>query len=198
MDSFSGPEIQNMKNLYLSKREDKHSWELFLGDINNNNYNQKIVMYLENNMKNNPQNEFTIDIIDFIVDFGNDNIINLIAQKQFQDTFINLLRAETNAGLENQKKVIYLTQKWAKKFQGNQNLSVFLDNYNLLKNNGIVFPPEDYVINTYNKFIDKNEVENYKKSQNQNESNNYNEFSIFGQNNNENNNNTQTNNINNK
>ena len=196
MESYSGQEIQNMKNIYLSEGKNKNSWELFFKDINNDNYKEKIVMLLENIMKNYPKNGITIDIIDFIMDFGNQNIINLTAQKQFQDTFINLLKSEINAGLENQKKVIYLTQKWAKKFNGNQNLSIFLDNYNLLKKNGIIFPPGNYIMNTYDKFINKNEIENYKKNQNQNESNTVNEFSIFKQNNDEINN-TKNNNINN-
>ena len=201
MESYSGQEIQNIKKIYLSEGKNKNSWELFFKDINNDNYKEKIVMLLENIMKNYPKNGITIDIIDFIMDFGNQNIINLTAQKQFQDTFINLLKSETNAGLENQKKVIYLTQKWAKKFNGNKNLSIFLDNYNLLKNNGIIFPPGNYIMNTYDKFINKIEIENYKKSQNKNESNTENEFSIFKQSNdginNNKNNNTNNNNNNN-
>ena len=186
MSSSSEQELQNINNIYLSEGKNKNSWALFLKDINNDMYKEKIVMFLEKNMKENPKNELTIDIIAFIMDFGNQNIINLIGQKQFQNIFINLLKSETNAGIENQKKVIYLTQKWAKKFNGNQNLTVFLDNYNLLKNSGIVFPPENFVIKTYEKFVSKNEIINFNNKQNQNESNNDNEFSIFNNNNNNN------------
>ena len=134
-------------------------------------------------MKENPKNELTIDIIAFIMDFGNKNYINLIGQKQFQNIFINLLKSETNAGIENQKKVIYLTQKLAKKFNGNQNLTIFGDNYNLLKSSGIVFPPETFIIKTYDKFVTKNEIINFNNNQNQNEPNNDNEFSLFNNNN---------------
>ena len=119
------------------------------------------------------------------MDFGNQNIINLIGQKQFQNIFINLLKSETNAGIENQKKVIYLTQKWAKKFNGNPNLTVFGENYNLLKKSGIVFPPETFIIKTYDKFINKNEIINFNNNQNQNIPNNDNEFSLFNNNYNE-------------
>ena len=55
-------------------------------------------------MAEKPQNLLTIDIIDYIIDNGCPKIINLIAQKHFLDTFLNLLKSETNAGVENQKK----------------------------------------------------------------------------------------------
>ena len=84
-------------------------------------------------MAEKPQNLLTIDIIDYIIDNGCPKIINLIAQKHLLDTFLNLLKSETNAGVENQKKIIYFTQKWAKKFSNNNNYKIFLDNYNLLK-----------------------------------------------------------------
>lgn len=184
MSSSSEQELQNINNIYLSGGKNKNSWALFLKDINNDVYSEKIIMFLEKNMKENPKNELTIDIIAFIMDFGNKNYINLIGQKQFQNIFINLLKSETNAGIENQKKVIYLTQKWAKKFNGNQNLTIFGDNYNLLKSSGIVFPPETFIIKTYDKFVTKNEIINFNNNQNQNEPNNDNEFSLFNNNNN--------------
>ena len=200
MSSSSEPELQNINNIYSSEGKNKNAWELFFKDINNDNYKEKIVMLLEKTMKENPTNELTVDIIDFIMDFGNPNIINLIAQKQFQSTFINLLKSDTNAGIENQKKVIYLTQKWSKKFNENQNLSIFLENYKLLKNSGIVFPPESFIIITYSKFVNKNDIINFNSNKNQKETNNDNDFSIFSQNNNEfdqNSENKRDNNINN-
>ena len=142
MTSNSEQELKNINDIFSSDGKNKNAWELFCKDIDDDNYSNKIVSFLEKNMKENPKDELTVDIIDFIMEFGNQNIINLIAQKPFQDTFVSLLKQETNAGLENQKKVIYLTQKWAKKFNGNQNMSVIFDNYNFLKNSGIIFPPE--------------------------------------------------------
>ena len=188
----SEQELSNINNLYSSEGKDKQNWILFLNDINNDSLNDKILSFLQKNLKENPKNELTVDIIDFIIDFGNQKIINLIAQKQFLDLFIDLLKSETNAGVENQKKVIYLTQKWAKKFNENQNLPIFMDNYNFLKGNGIAFPPENYVMHTYDKFINKNDIENERnKQQISNEQNNNNnfqqnndEFSLFNQNNN--------------
>ena len=185
MSSSSEQELQNLNNIYLSGGKNKNSWALFLKDINDGAFNKKIIEFLEKNMKENPKNELTIDIIAFIMDFGNQNIINLIGQKQFQNIFINLLKSETNAGIENQKKVIYLTQKWAKKFNGNPNLTVFGENYNLLKKSGIVFPPETFIIKTYDKFVNKNEIINFNNNQKKNIQNNDNEFSLFNNNNNE-------------
>ena len=40
---------------------------------------------------------------------------------------------KTKAGVENLKKVIYLTQKWATKFGNNPSFSIFRDNFNFLK-----------------------------------------------------------------
>ena len=71
MSSSSEQELENINNIYLSEGKNKNSWALFLKDINNDMYKEKIVMFLEKNMKENPKNELTIDIIAFIMDFGN-------------------------------------------------------------------------------------------------------------------------------
>ena len=132
-------------------------------------------------MKEQPQDLLTIDIIDYIIDNGCPKIINLIAQKNFLDCFLNLLKSETNEGIENQKNVIYLTQKWANKFSNNNNLKIFQDNYNLLKGSGISFPPGNFLLETYNKFIGGNQNNNNpnnNNNQNNNNLNNYNQNNI--------------------
>ena len=172
----SDQELININSIYSSNGKQKRDWEYLIKDINNDSIIDKIVFLLQKNMKENPQNELTVDIIDLIIDYGSPKILNLIAQKQFLDLFLNLLKSDTNAGLENQKKVIYLTQKWAKKFNKNPEFSIFLDNYNFLKGNGIAFPPENFVINTYDKFISHEEIKNCIYN-NQNNSNNNNNLS---------------------
>ena len=127
---LSGPELLNLNSLYLSEGKNEPEWKLFLTDIKNESFSEKIVGFLKNNMIEQPKNLLTIDIIDYIIDNGCPKIINLIAQKNFLDSFLNLLKSETNAGLENQKKVIYLTKKWANKFSNNNNYKIFQDNYN--------------------------------------------------------------------
>ena len=156
----SEPELSSINNIYSSKGNSKSDWQFLAKDINNDSNIDKIVFFLQNNMKENPKNELTVDIIDLIVDYGSPNFLFKIAQKEFLDIFLNLLRSETNAGIENQKKVIFLTQKWAKKFDKNKNLAIFMDNYNFLKKNGIAFPPESFVINTYDKYISQDEIKN--------------------------------------
>ena len=89
-------------------------------------------------MEKQPQNSLTLDIIDYIMDNGCPKIIDLISQKDFLDTFLNLLKSEINSGIENQKKVIFLTLKWAKKF-ANSKYTIFQDNYDFLKKYDINF-----------------------------------------------------------
>ena len=175
MSSENGPELLNLESIYLSNGQNKADWDLFFTDINNESNFEKIVLYLKNKMKEDPKNVLTVDIIDYIVDNGNPKIIDFIFKKDLLDPFLNLLKSETNAGIENQKKVIYLTQKWAKKFGKNQNYGILIENYNLLKNSGICFPPENFVIETYTKYTGNSQSQTNKMNQNnQNRSNNQN------------------------
>ena len=194
----SDKELIKLNNLYASGGSNKRDWEKFTKDINNDYLSEKIVFYLEKNMKENPKNELTVDIIDFVLEFGNQKIISLIGQKQFLDAFLNLLKSETNAGVENQKKVIFLTKKWANKFSGNQSLSIFNEYFNFLKGNGIAFPPDSFVLKTYDKFVNYDEIQSYMKF-NQDQNNDFNNNNInnsnqnFPFNNNPNNNGKGTN-----
>jgi len=184
----------NLNNLFESEGKNPTNWQFLLKDINNEIYSENIVSFLKSIILQNPKNLLTLDVIDFIIDNGCPKIINLIAQNDFFNIFLNLLKVETNAGTENQKKVIYLIQKWAKKFSNNSNYPIFLKTYNLLKNKGIFFPPDNYIINTYNKFFD-NKKNNIQQSGNLNNQNNDNDFCLLKGENNKNNNNNQYNNV---
>ena len=162
-----------IKDLLGSNGENKLLWDKLGNEINGPSVD-KIVSILKDAMINNPQNILTLDIIDYILDKGNKEIIDLIAKKEFLDHFLNLLKAEANSGIENEKKVIYLTKKWANKFQNNPNYPIFQENFNLLKNNGIFFPPDDYIIETYTKYIGQNQNNN-----NFNQNNYYYKFRLF-------------------
>ena len=94
----------NINSIYSTQGKLKKDWEYFIKDINNDSCSDKIISLLNQNMKDTPKNELTVDIIDFIIDYGNQKMISLIAQKQFLDIFLNLLKSETNAGVEIQKK----------------------------------------------------------------------------------------------
>ena len=52
-----------------------------------------------------------------------------------------------------------MTQKWHQKFENeqNNNLKGFADNYNSLKNGGIIFPPPRFKIKTYDNYISEDE-----------------------------------------
>ena len=146
-------ELLNLENIYLFDGANKGDWEFFMTDIKNESYCEKIVSSILDYLKKQPKNELNLDVIDFILDFGCPKIINLIGKKEFLDEVLNLVKAETNAGMEIQKKVIYLTQKWAKKFANNNEVGQFQENYNLLKSFGIAFPDDNFTMDTYNKYI---------------------------------------------
>ena len=75
-------------------------------------------------------------------------------------------------------KVIILIQKWAIKFQ-NSNFKSFNECYQYLINNGIVFPPKEQTIDTYNKYINPKDLVNYDNLNiNEYQNNNYDPFNI--------------------
>jgi hypothetical protein len=188
-------ELMQINAIYSSGGNNKDDWIFLSLDITNEKYAAKIVPFLKNKMIQDPKNLLNLDIIDYIINNGCPAFINLIAQKDFLDTFLNLLKSETKAGLENQKKVIYLTQKWAKKFSNNPNYRIFIENYKLLKNKGICFPPLNFEMDTYNKYVKKysNNINNNQQKQQSNPSNQNNTNQQNASNNNNNSNNNQNN-----
>ena len=175
---MSGVEILNLENIYLFDGGTKENWDFFNKDINNEAYCQKIMFTIFNYLTSQPKNELTLDIIDYILDFGCQKIKSLCATKDFLDQILNLLKPETDAGLENQKKTIFLIQKWAKKFNNEQNMAIFIEQYNMLKNSGVTFPGDDFNMDTYNKFtgdILKNNTQTNQKENNLNNQSNNNE-----------------------
>ena len=145
--------LLNINSIYLSNGQNKSDWEFFFSDINNESTSPKIIALILKKLKEQPTNELTLDIIDYMIDFGNPNTVSLIANKEFLDNFLNLLKSETNAGVEIQKKVIFLSQKWTNKFSRDNTYPIFQENYNMLKGAGVLFPPEGFIIETYNKYV---------------------------------------------
>ena len=58
-------------------------------------------------------------------------------------------------------EIIYLIQKWNNNFNKNKNYSSFNQCYLYLLNKGIVFPNQEYKLETYNKYILDNEIKAY-------------------------------------
>ena len=178
-------EIINLENLYLFDGGTKDNWEFFCKDINNESHCKKIMFTIYNYLTTQPKNELTLDIIDYILDYGCPLILNMCTQKSFLDQIVNLLKPKTNAGLENQKKAIFLIQRCAKKFINDKNMIIFQEQYNMLKNSGVVFPPDNYVIKTYDKFTGerKDNINNNNIKQNELNNNNKNNNEVSQPNN---------------
>ena len=91
-----------------------------------------------------------MDIIDYLVDNGNDFILYQISSKDFMITFANILKSQNNN--EIKEKCLGIIKKWGIKFSNKKeeypNFSQF---YNSLLNNGMKFP--DNYISSYNEYI---------------------------------------------
>ena len=173
--------LYDLQVLYSVNGNGKKIWNKIINKLNNLKDNSQIINYLKNLIINQPNNELTLDIIDFIISYGNNRVISLIAEKDFMNNFISLLKKEVNANIKIQMKVIYLIQKWAFKFNNDINciFPIFNECYDYLLNNGIVFPPVDNKMDTYNKYIKDEEVEINNNSQNnKNLDNNLNNISL--------------------
>ncbi len=172
--------LYDLQVLYSVDGNGKKLWNKIINKINNSNDNTQIINYLTNLIIKQPNNELTLDILDFIITYGNNNIISLIAEKEFMNKFISLLKKEVNANIKIQMKVIFLIQKWAIKFNNDINsiFSIFNEYYDYLLNKGIVFPPVDNQMETYNKFIKDEEVEIINSQYNKNLYNNLNDISL--------------------
>jgi hypothetical protein len=155
-------EIINLESLFLNNGNNKGDWEFFAADIKKEDYSEKIIESISLYLKKNDQDEVSLalDITDYILDFGSPKIISLIAQQNFLEDILNILKSETNANVENQKKVIYLIGKWAKKFQNSEELDGFQKNFIMLQSNGITFPDESFSMDTYNKYFGEGQHQN--------------------------------------
>ena len=163
METNNNP-ISNISEILSSNGENKESWNNFLCNIISGNTKsiQETVFYLKQKLINKEQVEIILDMIDFLINFGSQEIIEQIAQKDFLYTILSLLKNKSKSGVNIQKKIIFLTQKWHQKFENDENPNVkgFSDNYNLLKKGGIIFPPQNYQIQTYNNYISEEEAQN--------------------------------------
>ena len=156
--------LSNISKIISSNGSDKDAWENLLCNIHSAESNNitEIIIFFNNNLDKKLDIEITLDIIDYLVFYGTQEIIESIAQKEFLTKILDLLKNNSGSSVNIQKTVIILTQKWAKKFENNSNsaLSGFSENYNILKNGKIMFPPENYKFDTYAKYISDEEAQN--------------------------------------
>ena len=192
-NQFNFNSISELNKIYSSNGNDKQAWEnLLLSTYQSSSYNE-IMSYLVQTIRNQPSNTLTLDIIDFMVDFGPKNLIKEISRVEFMNIFFNLLKRSSGSGPAVQKNGIYLTKKWKERADNNPNEKYdgFINNYFVLSKNGISFPPSGYKIDTYEKYISEFEANITKSKAEGNQTNFYNGTSF------NNNNNYMGNNINN-
>ena len=156
--------LSNLEKIFSVNGEDSVSWSNFLCDIisGNSKIIQETISILKQNLLNKEKVDLTLDMIDFLINYGSSEIIEQIAQKDFLKSILFLLKNKSKASVDIQKKIIFLTQKWYQKFQNDQkeNTKGFIDIYNSLKKGGIIFPPSSYQIQTYTKYITDDESQN--------------------------------------
>ena len=191
--------IPIINNIYSTYGKNKQAWEdLLIIIYESSTYQDLIISFLIKIIRDEPSNILTLDIIDFLVDFGPKHLIKEISTNKFMNNIVNLLKKSIDFGLEFQNKGIYLTKKWnekAKEFK-NENYEGFVYNYMELSKRGITFPPTGYKLYTYELYITENEanifkVKAEKNNQNTNKKENQNIINRYinnQQNNNKNNN----------
>ena len=153
--------ISHLNKLYLSAGKNKQAWEDFLILIYQNPSYNDLLGFLFEKMKNEPSNILTLDIIDFLVDYGPKDLVKEISSIEFMNIIAYLIKKSSGSSLEVQKKAIYLINKWndkAKEFP-NENYVGFTNNYNELSKRGIFFPPSGYKLFTFELYISEIEAQ---------------------------------------
>ncbi len=167
--------IFSFLDLLNSDYKKKDNWMNLLNNIEIEDDIKPFVQYLESELIKNSNNELIYDIIDFIVDFCSENIVKLICEDWFLNSFLSSLKKGTGISLQIQMKIIFLIQKWSLKYS--YDYPNFRYKHEFLKNNGIIFPDSHFEMKTYDKYFDKNSFIKDYKSQNANEFT----FNIFNQ-----------------
>ena len=153
--------LTNISKIFILKGEDKNIWKNLLHEIISNNemiyFN--IISKINQSLIDNYNVDLALDIIDFIIDYGSNKIIEYISSKKFLKNVSNILSINYNSDISTKKKLIYLIKKWALKYNTNDCNSNFKEIYNKFKLKKIIFPPDELIIETYTKYISKDECE---------------------------------------
>ena len=156
--------ISILDKLYSINGKDKEAWKLLLTLIYDFSTYEQIICYFEEKMNQDPSNILTLDILDFLVDYGPKDLIGGISSIKFMSNFCNLLKNTKDIESKFYTKGIFLTQKWKNKINENPNESYpgFEYNYNELKKNNAFFPQKWSKLFTYQMFISESEAEEIK------------------------------------
>ena len=156
---------KNISVIISSNGNNKEAWENLLNNIisNDSNINNDIISNIYQFLIEKTYIEINLDILDFIVQYGSLSMIEIFVNKNLSKQILELLKNNSKSSLNVQKKIIFLIQKWARKYEKEkqQIYSVFINNYKSLKKAGITFPPDNFKITTYEKYISDEEAENF-------------------------------------
>ena len=152
--------ISFIQRIYDSNGKYIKEWKKFLFEIKmqDSQICKEIKTKLEKSLNDKNNIDLTCDIIDFIIDYGSESMIDLVIEKIFFDKFLGLLKKTTNSPKEIQKKVIFLLQKWKLKYEKIPKYSLIEKYYEYLKKMDICFPNSNYKIETYDKYISEEEI----------------------------------------
>ena len=156
--------ISILDKLYSINGKDKEAWKFLLTNIYEFSSYERIIFYFEEKMKKDPSNTLTLDILDFLVDYGPKDLIGGISSIKFMNNFCNLLKSIKDIKSKLYTKGIFLTQKWKDLIKKNPNESYpgFEYNYNELKKNNFNFPMNWSKLFTYQMFISESEADEIK------------------------------------
>ena len=169
----------HLDQIYNTKGRDKNSWKELIFSIKNCTFYSGIIYYFNQRIIREPSNVLTLDILDFLIDYGPINLLRELSKIDLMINILNLLKKSSGSGPEVQKKGIYLTKKWFEIANNHreQNFEGFIRNYYELNNKGISFPPSGYKLNTYEQYISIFEINNLLLNNNiQNLNNNNNKY----------------------
>ena len=101
------------------------------------------------NSYNKDNSLLALDLIDFCVDYGKIYLWSNLNSKDFLSSFITNLK--TREDCEIQTKILFLIEKWGKKFSKYPNLPNFQSIYILLKRSNVEFPSN--IKSEYSKYV---------------------------------------------
>ena len=115
-----------------------------------------------------------LNLLDFCVDNGKMPLWEALNSKEFLSSLVNNLKTREEQEIQN--KILYLIQKWGKKFADySPDLSNFRSIYMVLKNNNITFPND--IESEYHKYVKLNSKTSINNNSNSN-TNNFNKEKV--------------------
>jgi hypothetical protein len=112
--------------IYSSNGKNLNEWQKLLFQINlNEEIYKDIALDLKQSLIDKYKVELTFDLIDLIIDYGEDEIIKQIANEEFLSIFIDLLRKKHKMPINIQKEILFLIKKWTSKFVNKNEYPIF-------------------------------------------------------------------------